>query len=84
MSAKNELQELCQKRGFPLPCYYEPQRTGPSHSPSFSCEVTVEWHGNTLSERAEGKKKKEAQQKLASAMLERIRSLMEEDLYSER
>ncbi len=74
--AKNELQELLQKRGLRLPEYDMEDSTGPSHCPCFVCRVTVGWvKEQELVERGEASRKKEAQQNAASRMLQRIRAL---------
>lgn len=74
MNFKNELQELCQKRGFPIPVYSPiGESTGPSHCPTFIKSVCVEWDGTRLEEIGEGHSKKEADKKAAEKMLQLIK-----------
>ena len=72
MSAKNELQELMQKNGMKIPIYTVKSKSGPAHSPCFVCCVTVDWKGQTLTEEADGKNKKDAEQSAAKKMLTSI------------
>ena len=74
MNFKNELQELCQKRGFPVPTYSPGPSTGPSHCPTFVRRVCVKWDGEELEVKGEGHSKKEADKKAAENMLQRIKA----------
>lgn len=74
-TARGHLQEICQKRGWPLPTF-EVTMSGPPHSPTFVAIATVERNGALVDGKAaEGKSRKEAE-KLASANL--IARLVEE------
>ena len=67
--AKTELQEWAQGRGLPLPAYVEIGRAGPDHAPSFVVEVTVQ---GIEPARGEGRTKRDAQQRAAANLLQRI------------
>lgn len=78
MNPKNQLQELCQKRGFPIPKYTLVDRSGPSHLPVVTVSVTVEWNGEILEEVAseKGSKQKDVEKKAAEKMYERITKML--------
>ena len=67
--AKTALQEWLQGRGLPLPEYTVVERTGPSHNPVFTVELTVSGQDAV---RARGTSKRAAELSAASEMLERI------------
>lgn len=72
VNAKNALQELCQKRGWPLPVY-EFEQSGPAHSPTFAGTVIVIANGRrVVSSTVSARSRKEAE-KLAARDV--IRSL---------
>jgi len=66
---KTGLQEWAQGRRLPLPVYDTVAQTGPAHAPEFTVEVRVE---GQVSQRANGKSKRLAEQSAAAAMLEAI------------
>ena len=67
--AKTALQEWAQGRGLPLPTYAQIGRTGPDHAPAFVVEVTVQGLDPA---RGEGRAKRDAQQRAAANLLQRI------------
>lgn len=67
--AKSELQEWLQGRGLPLPEYTVVERTGPSHQPVFTVELTVSGHDPV---RATGSSKRAAELRAAGDMLQMI------------
>lgn len=67
--AKTELQEWLQGRGLPLPEYTVVDRSGPSHKPEFTVELTVSGRDPV---RASGPSKRAAELLAASEMLELI------------
>ena len=66
VEAKNELQELLQGRGLPLPIYSVLRESGPDHEKSFEVEVSQE--GRVLGI-GRGKSKKAAEQEAALVAL---------------
>ena len=66
---KTLFQELCQERTRSTPAYRLVERTGPDHCPSFTVAVTVD---DREVARGRGASKKEAEQKAASAALEKL------------
>ena len=66
---KTALQEWAQGRGLPLPEYKMIDRSGPDHDPKFTIEVLV---GATLKASADGKSKREAEKKAASALMSEV------------
>ena len=73
-NAKGRLQEIMQQRGQDLPTY-RTQSTGPPHSPTVVCTVTVRYGGQELSERVETRgKRREAEKLAAGQMLRRLAS----------
>ena len=67
--AKTELQEWLQGRGLPLPEYTVVERTGPSHNPEFTVELTGSGQSAV---RATGASKRAAELVAAHRMLEQI------------
>jgi ribonuclease III len=67
--AKTELQEWLQGRGLPLPEYTVVERTGPSHNPEFTVELSVSGQSAV---RATGASKRAAELIAAQKMLEKI------------
>ena len=67
--AKTELQEWLQGRGLPLPEYIVVDRTGPSHNPEFTVELSVTGQNPV---RAIGRSKREAELAAAGMMLKQI------------
>lgn len=67
--AKTELQEWLQGRGLPLPEYTVVERTGPSHQPVFTVELTVSGREPV---RASGSSKRAAELRAAGEMLHLI------------
>tara|TARA_R110000868_G_scaffold29889_6_gene111019 strand:+ start:32418 stop:33104 length:687 start_codon:yes stop_codon:yes gene_type:complete len=67
--AKTELQEWLQGRGLPLPEYNVVERTGPSHKPEFTVELTVSGQDPV---RATGASKRAAELVAAGMMLKQI------------
>lgn len=67
--AKTELQEWLQGRGLPLPEYTVVERSGPSHKPEFTVELTVSGRDPV---RASGPSKRAAEILAAGEMLEMI------------
>jgi ribonuclease R len=72
ISTKNILQEVCQKNGWPLPSY-KVDLEGPSHMPTFKAlaELTVEGR-NITSDEVIASNKKDAEQKAAESLLEKL------------
>ncbi len=66
---KTALQEWAQGRGLALPRYREVARSGPSHAPEFTVELSV---AGAAPERAKGRSKREAERTAAEAMLTRF------------
>jgi ribonuclease III len=66
---KTALQEWAQGRGLALPRYREVARSGPSHAPEFTVELSV---AGAAPERAKGRSKRAAERAAAEAMLDRI------------
>ncbi|TNE65238.1 MAG: ribonuclease III [Alphaproteobacteria bacterium] len=64
--SKTQLQEWCQARGLPLPCYRLAGREGPDHNPVFTIEACVEGKGSAS---ASGGAKRQAEQAAAEALL---------------
>jgi ribonuclease III len=69
IDAKTALQEWAQAKGLPLPNYYETGRTGPSHAPVFTLEVSIEGFEPTS---ASGPSKRAAEQAAAEQMLNQV------------
>ena len=67
--AKTALQEWAQGRGLTLPDYREVARSGPSHAPSFTVEVTVFGHPPAA---ATGPSKRAAEGAAAAVLLARL------------
>ena len=67
--AKTLLQEWAQKRGLPLPNYWEVERDGPAHEPIFTVGVEVLGHGKSTNA---GPSKRAAEQKAAEKLLEKV------------
>lgn len=74
---KTTLQEWAHKKSLNTPSYRELSREGPDHALSFVVEVTVD---GLEAEKGQGKSKRDAQQKAASAMLVR-EGVWDEDTY---
>ncbi len=74
MNSKGELQELCQKRGCGLPEYCSVSSDGPSHSPLFVRQVTVVWENQTITQRGEGRSKRDADKVAANEMLQLLKA----------
>jgi len=66
---KTSLQEWAQGRGLPLPTYETVAAAGPDHAPIFTIAVRVKGHPEA---RAEGSSKRQAEQKAAALLLERM------------
>lgn len=66
--AKTELQEWAHKRNLPTPRYSELSRSGPDHAPVFEVEVIVEGLDGAT---AQGRSKREAEHRVAEAVLRR-------------
>ncbi|XP_020589263.1 double-stranded RNA-binding protein 1-like isoform X2 [Phalaenopsis equestris] len=69
---KNRLQELCQKRSWPLPTYTA-SREGPDHNPEFGASVLVS--GQTFDSPNLFKSLKEAQNKAAEVALDSLSAI---------
>lgn len=67
---KTELQELCQKEFESLPAYQVIRESGPDHQKRFEVELRIR---NASYAVAEGKSKKEAEQRAAQIALDRLR-----------
>tara|TARA_E500000331_G_scaffold197507_1_gene189773 strand:- start:55 stop:741 length:687 start_codon:yes stop_codon:yes gene_type:complete len=67
--AKTELQEWLQGRGLPLPVYTIVNRSGPSHQPEFTVELTVSGRDPV---QARGRSKRSAELRAAGEMLKAI------------
>ena len=66
---KSALQEWVQSRDLPLPEYHVTRESGPDHRKVFHVEVIVE--GSAIAQ-AEGRSKKEAEQRAAAQAIERL------------
>ena len=71
---KTALQEWAQGRGLPLPSYTEVDRQGPAHEPVFVIEAAV---NGFPAVRADGASKRQAEQKAAAVLLEKVGMLDE-------
>ena len=69
---KTALQEWAQGRGLPLPSYTEVDRQGPAHEPVFVIEAAV---SGFPAVRADGASKRQAEQKAAAVLLEKVGKL---------
>ncbi|MEJ5166245.1 MAG: ribonuclease III [Thermoanaerobaculia bacterium] len=69
LDPKSYLQQICQRKNFPLPEYRAEEPIGPAHSPTFFVEVLVE--GKVLG-KGEGTSKKEAEQRAAEEAIKKI------------
>ena len=74
---KNELQQLLQKNGYPVPKYQLVHQQGASHVPKFTvkCVVTNNMEDVVAEEIATASTKKDAEKKAAEKMLSSIRTL---------
>ena len=79
-SAKGKLQELLQKRGYPLPSYKLTNRDGPSHQPTFTVTLTVKNKANrTLyTKEASASQLKEAEKMCAVLALPEVEVLLDD------
>jgi Exoribonuclease R len=69
---KSALQEICQKRGWPLP-RYEIEQSGPSHAPSFSAWVHVAAAGRSIvSGTSTAGTRKEAEMSAAASAMDKM------------
>lgn len=69
LDPKSFFQQICQKKGFPLPEYKSNEPLGPAHNPIFFVEVFV---GEKIYGKGEGSSKKEAEQKAAEEAIKII------------
>ena len=76
---KNELQQLLQKNGYPVPKYQLVHQQGASHVPKFTvkCVVTNNMEDVVAEEIATASTKKDAEKKAAEQMLPSIRTLLQ-------
>jgi len=76
---KNELQQLLQKNGYPVPKYQLVHQQGASHVPKFTvkCVVTNNMEDVVAEEIATASTKKDAEKKAAEQMLSSIRTLLQ-------
>ena len=76
---KNELQQLLQKNGYPVPKYQLVHQQGASHVPKFTvkCVVTNNMEDIVAEEVATASTKKDAEKKAAEQMLPLIRTLLQ-------
>lgn len=73
---KGDLQEWCQKNGYPVP-QYETSKSGPDHSPIFKTKLSVEINGEKIQSISDkGSNKKESQKLTAKQWIEDNKSLM--------
>ena len=75
---KNELQQLLQKNGYPVPQYQLACKQGASHVPKFTvkCVVTDNMDQIVAEESATASSKKDAEKKAAEQMLPLITTLL--------
>jgi ribonuclease-3 len=66
---KSLLHEFAEKRGRKTPAYVVTDRTGPSHAPHFTVQVTINGVGEAS---GEGSSKQEAETAAATALLEKL------------
>lgn len=71
--AKSALQEWTMARNLGLPQYEVVERRGPDHAPDFTIEAAV---SGVASARADGTSHRDAEQRAAQALLERLRATM--------
>ncbi len=72
VSMKNALQEICQGRGWQLPLY-SVEQSGPSHLPTFTARVELTINGKKVaSEPVVGTNRKDAEQRAAANLLEKL------------
>lgn len=69
--AKSRLQEKAQELGLSLPSYSLIEQKGAAHTPLFEVEVSLTTPTQSLSAKAQGHSKKEAEQKAAGTLLEK-------------
>jgi ribonuclease-3 len=74
MDPKSDLQEYAQKRGEALPVYKTTHVSGPEHEKTFMIKASLTIAGRLYEESAEGKTKKEAEQKAAREVLQKLTS----------
>lgn len=70
---KSALQEMVQKKGYPIPLYTIINQEGPSHCPLFQIEVSVAGIDETAI--GTGPNKQEAQKNAAREMVEKLKSI---------
>ena len=76
--AKNDLQQLLQKNGYPVPQYPLVAQQGASHTPRFTikCVVSNNMEEVVAEEIANASSKKDAEKQAAQQMLPRIEALL--------
>ncbi len=67
---KTRLQEWAQTKGYALPTYTLEKREGPAHEPHFVVIAALD--GSKMRARGEGRRRKEAEQAAATALLARL------------
>lgn len=73
---KNKLQEMFQKRGFPLPKLDLIEESGPPHKRKFVSRYTCKIGKNTIFATGTGATKKESEKNAAANLLQRIKSAL--------
>ncbi len=67
--AKSRLQEICQQNGVPMPKYEVLKQDGEAHMPIFFISCSIIYDNKKIVREASGRSKKEAEQKVAEAVL---------------
>lgn len=72
---KSQLQELCQKLGYPLPNYTIASMAGPVHAPEFTIICSVDTNKGFVESDSRSKSKKSGEIESAKKVLELLKSL---------
>ena len=80
IDAKNKLQEILQKRGYPIPTYDVTDKDGPSHEPTFTVTLTVRNRAEKVvyKKKAEASQRKEAEKLCALIALPEVEQQLDE------
>ncbi|KAL5457246.1 hypothetical protein EMCRGX_G034493 [Ephydatia muelleri] len=80
IDAKNKLQEILQKRGYPIPTYDVTDKDGPSHEPTFTVTLTVRNRAKKVvyKKKAEASQRKEAEKLCALIALPEVEQQLDE------
>lgn len=80
IDAKNKLQEILQKRGYPLPTYDVTDKDGPLHEPTFTVTLAVRSRAGKVvyRKKAEASQIKEAEKLCALVALPEVEQQLDE------